>query len=487
MSKRKKPIHLPTDREISLMLSRIAHPREQLIVVLAVKLGLRASEIANLRLSDIDWESKTITFYGKGTKLAVLPLTDEVLGYLERALKLRPTSLEYDFVIWNTHNPRKKGVSRFNIYYLIRKHGEAAGIRLWTHLLRHKFCTDIIRKADIYKAKEAMRHSRLETTTRYAHLAEAEEQRPNFELLDSRHWLLRFLSKFKPTVPSFLLEKPVPAFTGETIGRKKEQEKLNENIRVEIPTILVGERGAGSSHLLRQIKGNGIYRLDSIRPAREKLIELCQQMKAGGVLSDIPKSRSVSAILKALIEAVKDRHFTLVIDSLSDITKEGILLLRKIKGHFTIVSSIESKQRNKLKDIFFGSHDVVSINPLSSEDAYRLADAASIELPTTPEGREIFLKRVVSESKGNPKAMIEILEKEKRRGKIVDASTEISHDALQEPLPATPFLSTFLILAIVARYGASSIGMPDWKIILIVAIAVVAVLLLIDRVLKQDK
>jgi len=67
----------------------------------------------------------------------------------------------------------------------------------------------------------------------------------------------------------------------------------------------------------------------------------------------------------------------------------------------------------------------------------------------------------------------------------VDAATEISHEAIQEPLPATPFLSVFLIIAVVSRYSASTI-IPDVKIILVVAIAIVAILILIDKVLKQD-
>ena len=124
---------------------------------------------------------------------------------------------------------------------------------------------------------------------------------------------------------------------------------------------------------------------------------------------------------------------------------------------------------------------------MNNEDAFKLADMASLDLPTTSEGREFFLRRVVAESRGNPKAIMEIIEKERRRGKTIDASTEITHEAMQDPLPATPFLSAFLIIAIITRYGASALGMPDWKIILIVAIAVTLILMLVDKVFKMDK
>ena len=127
MRKRKRQIRLPTDREIALMLSRIRHPRNQLIVVLALKLGLRASEIANLRLSGVDWEKKTISFVGKGNKSATLPLSDEVIGYLERALKVRPTNCQHDFLIWNFRDEHK-GITRFTVHYHVQKAGADIGL-----------------------------------------------------------------------------------------------------------------------------------------------------------------------------------------------------------------------------------------------------------------------------------------------------------------------------------------------------------------------
>ena len=81
---------------------------------------------------------------------------------------------------------------------------------------------------------------------------------------------------------------------------------------------------------------------------------------------------------------------------------------------------------------------------------------------------------------------MEIIDKERRRGKVVDATTEISHEAIQEPLPATPFLTVFLVIAAVSRYSASSLEMPDVKFILIVVIIIIAVLISVDKVLKLD-
>jgi hypothetical protein len=486
MYKRKKPIQLPTDREISLLLSKIKDPRTKLIVVLALKLGLRATEITKLQISGINWGNKTISFIGKGNRQATLPLSDEVAGYFERALKIRPISLENEngYVIWNTRKPNE-GVSRFNIYYLIRKYGEDAGLKLWPHLLRHKLGTDVMIKRDIYRAKEALRHKNLKTTVdTYAHL-DVESQREDFDSLDSRHWMIRFLSKFKPSIPSFLLQKPVPDFTGDTIGRKEPQAKLKENLKAGIHTAVCGPRGCGKSHLLRDISGPGIYHLDDVKPPKVKLLELCEQMKRDGIVQEIT-GKATTTVLKSLKKAVNGERYIIVIDSLDDITQDGIALLRKLKEDFTIFAAIDIKYRNKLKDIFFGSHDVVEVDNLKSEDAFILADMASVDLLTTPEDREPFLKRVVAESKGNPKGIMEIIDKERRRGKVVNAATLVSHEAIQEPLPAKLFLRPIGIITLLGRYISSSIGMPDLKIIFTGVFIAVLALLVVDAVLEWE-
>lgn len=483
MGKRKKPIRLPTDREMSLILSKIKHPRTQLIVVLGLKMGLRASEITGLKLDDVDLISKTISLIGKGSKPAIIPITDEVLGYLERALKVRPTHLKTPFLIWNLR--ADKGISRFDIYYLTKKYGNLVGIHLHPHLLRHKYGTDIFnRSGDINKTKEALRHSRIATTAEnYVH-SSIEHKRETLNLLDSRHWLIKFLSKFKPELPN-LIHKKTPAFTGDCIGRQSELSKLKANQKSGIHTILCGPKGCGKSFLLKQFQSKNIFHLGAIRPVREKLVELCEQMKSQGVINEIPKGRGSSVFLKALINAVESKKYILCIDTLSDLTKDSIGALRQLKEHFTIIGAVEPKHRIKLNEAFFGSHEIIVVTNLNRDDAYKLADIASLDLPTTQGEKELFLRKVVAESNGSPKAIMEIIDKERKRGKLIDATTEISHEA-NEPLPATAFLSFFLVVAVVSRYGASSMGMPDIKLILIFTIIIVALLIFTDKVLKQE-
>jgi len=52
--------------------------RDYVILLLLIRLGLRAGEVRNLTLDDVDWESGEITICGKGAKRNRLPLPQEI-------------------------------------------------------------------------------------------------------------------------------------------------------------------------------------------------------------------------------------------------------------------------------------------------------------------------------------------------------------------------------------------------------------------------
>ncbi|MFC1636892.1 tyrosine-type recombinase/integrase, partial [Planctomycetota bacterium] len=62
--------------------------RDYAILVIIARLGLRAGEVANLYLDDIDWHNGTLRVKGKNSRWSCLPLTQEVgdaiIDYLRR-------------------------------------------------------------------------------------------------------------------------------------------------------------------------------------------------------------------------------------------------------------------------------------------------------------------------------------------------------------------------------------------------------------------
>ena len=68
---------------------RPAGLRDRAILLLLARLGLRAGDIAKMRIADIDWHRGTVKVCGKGHREVCLPLPqaagDAVLVYLKRA------------------------------------------------------------------------------------------------------------------------------------------------------------------------------------------------------------------------------------------------------------------------------------------------------------------------------------------------------------------------------------------------------------------
>ena len=71
---------------------RAAGRRDYAVIVLMLRLGLRASEVARLRLDDLDWRAGQLTVHGKGSRVDQLPLPvdvgEAIAAYLCRG---RPT------------------------------------------------------------------------------------------------------------------------------------------------------------------------------------------------------------------------------------------------------------------------------------------------------------------------------------------------------------------------------------------------------------
>jgi integrase/recombinase XerD len=70
--------------------------RDRAVVLLLARLGLRASEVANLKLTDINWKDGGLAVAGKSRRKEWLPLTQEVgdaiIAYVEQARPRLPTS-----------------------------------------------------------------------------------------------------------------------------------------------------------------------------------------------------------------------------------------------------------------------------------------------------------------------------------------------------------------------------------------------------------
>ena len=141
--------------------------RDHLVVLLMLRLGLRACEVAALSLDDIHWVEGEIEIRGKGT-VGRLPLPtdvgDAIVGYLRRS---RPaTALRALFL---TGRAPVRAISAPSIVSVAGRVLRRAGVRGGGHRLRHTAATSMLRRGgSLTEIAQVLRHRDLGTTAIYA-------------------------------------------------------------------------------------------------------------------------------------------------------------------------------------------------------------------------------------------------------------------------------------------------------------------------------
>ncbi|EHR79076.1 recombinase XerC [Thermococcus litoralis DSM 5473] len=155
--------------------------RDRLIILLLYGTGLRVSEVCNLKIEDVDFKRGILVVRGgKGAKDRIVPIPDFLLKEIEDYLKTREDGSEYLFV--EVRRAKKDRISPKTVWYLLKKYGSKAGVKVTPHMLRHSFATHMLEKGvDIRVIQEILGHSNLSTTQIYTkvtveHLKKAQEK-----------------------------------------------------------------------------------------------------------------------------------------------------------------------------------------------------------------------------------------------------------------------------------------------------------------------
>ena len=143
--------------------------RDYAVLVLLARLGLRCSEVAALRLDDIDWRASELVIRGKGSRLDRLPLTADVGEALADYLRHgRPRG--FGRMLFLTACAPITGITRRTIGHAMRYACQRAGIPpVGAHRLRHTVASELLRHgAGLAEIGQVLRHQDLATTAIYA-------------------------------------------------------------------------------------------------------------------------------------------------------------------------------------------------------------------------------------------------------------------------------------------------------------------------------
>lgn len=169
----RKPRQLPvvlSQQEVSCFLQAITNLKHRALLVTAFATGLRTSEVAHLRVADIDSQRQVIRVYqGKGCKDRYLMLSPKLLDLLRCYWKAaRPTHWLFP--------GRRPGqpLTRAAVMAACRKASRASGLKkgVTVRVLRHSFATHLLESGtDVRKIQLLLGHRSLATTGRYTHVS----------------------------------------------------------------------------------------------------------------------------------------------------------------------------------------------------------------------------------------------------------------------------------------------------------------------------
>jgi len=159
--------------EMKKLIDSVNNIKHRTIIMLLYSTGMRLSEIARLKIADIDSKNMRIKIVqGKGAKDRFTILSEQVLQEL-RAYYIIYKPKEYLFNGCRPGGP----ISPRNIEHLVQKAVAKIGLaskHYTVHTIRHSFATHLVDNgADLHTVKELLGHTSLQTTMRYMHLTSA--------------------------------------------------------------------------------------------------------------------------------------------------------------------------------------------------------------------------------------------------------------------------------------------------------------------------
>jgi site-specific recombinase XerD len=146
--------------------------RDYAVLLLLARLGLRASEIVNLNLEDLNWESSELLVKGKGGRIDRLPLMRDAGQALANYLQNWRPKCSVRSVFIRLKAPRRGFSSSAGVDFIVAQALTRANLHpanRGAHVLRHSLATRMLRSgASLTEIGEVLRHQQCQTTEIYA-------------------------------------------------------------------------------------------------------------------------------------------------------------------------------------------------------------------------------------------------------------------------------------------------------------------------------
>lgn len=159
-----------TIEEVKKIIAAAEYLKHKAMLTLAYQSGLRLSEIANLKVTDINSQHMTIHIReSKGAKDRIVNLSNQTLLLLrEYARAYKPTNWLFE------GDPKTEPISTRTIQIVYDESVAKSKVRKkgGIHTLRHSYATHLLEKGvDVRTIQTLLGHTSLETTMKYLHVS----------------------------------------------------------------------------------------------------------------------------------------------------------------------------------------------------------------------------------------------------------------------------------------------------------------------------
>jgi site-specific recombinase XerD len=155
--------------QVQRLFAQIVHPMDHALLLVMLRCGRRVSEVAQLKLAQIDWEQPALHIVqGKGRKDRRVYMSPDLVASLHDCLAQHPGDPAQGSVFWNRKRPQQP-LSVKAIQKKIERYAKTAGVTASCHSLRHTFASNLLEHgAEVVTIRDFLGHSQIASSERDA-------------------------------------------------------------------------------------------------------------------------------------------------------------------------------------------------------------------------------------------------------------------------------------------------------------------------------
>jgi energy-coupling factor transporter ATP-binding protein EcfA2 len=363
--------------EVRALIKAIEEPRDRAVITLFITTGLFVNELINLKVDDVDFDSRLITVFGNRERK--IPLNDQAYEVLKLWMKKRVDTPCLNLFL--TIKGKVQPMSVRGIDKLIRKYAKLAGImrNVNSKVLRSTFAVNLFAGGiPVREAASILGISDSESIKRYVVASKRPITIPDIEHTDTRPVVAKILSNLFPKTVMKKARTRISSISSNPeeviFGRDSVVKDILGGINKGQSSLIAGQLGIGKTHLLKHVckimtaDGKKVIYIGSPTPLKEVLLKICEAINSDwkSILGSRP---GVKELMVFLVDDKKVTDLLIIIDNLHKARAADIEMILELIEKFAILGSAEELVI-KSKQLWW-KFKVIEMKPIS-EDASKL-------------------------------------------------------------------------------------------------------------------